>query len=380
MVKDQKEHQVLDLIKKSKTVLVCLPEQPTTDAMSAGLALLTVVEKLDKDGKVVSSGFQLPINHSFLPRSEEIFNDLSAIREFVVSLDISNTRVQELSYEIENNRLNFHIKPKDGVFTPNDVTAKMEDYTFDLVIVVDTQDLEQLGQIYEHNTDFFYQTPVVNIDHDPANDNFGQVNVVNVTATSTSEVVFEMIKDWGDDLLDEFMATNLLSGMISKTRSFKSGAITPRSLAIASHLIDHGARREEIVKNLYQSKKVSTLKLWGRALTRLESDSEHHIVWSILADTDITSVGAEKDDLPDVIDELIINTPEAKNVFLLITGKTGVHGYISTAPYLQAKELFADWKPRGTAHFIDFHVQGKSASEVQHTILTTLKEHSAPQQ
>jgi hypothetical protein len=229
--------------------------------------------------------------------------------------------------------------------------------------------------MYEMNTDFFYHTPIINIDHTPANDHFGQVNLVNVTATSVSEIVFELIKDWGENILDEYIATNLLTGMISKTKSFQSGSVTPRSLAVASHLISQGARREDIVKNLYQSKQISTLKLWGRALSQLEADSEHKIVWSLLTPEDFTQAGASEKDLPDVIDELIINTPEARNVFILSQRPDGtIEAVVSTAPYIDARRLFADLQPEGSEHFITFTVEGATLEHTKEQVLQKLKD------
>lgn len=369
-----KEQQIFELIKQSASVLMCLPESPSTDAIASGLALLAVVEKLGKRGKVVCSNFQLPANHSFLPKSEEIFDELSALQKFVISVDVRKTRVEELSYAIEGDKLNIYISPKDGYFQGTDVSTTTGDYAFDLVITVDSHDLQSLGRIYEMNTDFFYHTPIVNIDHAASNEHFGQVNMVNVTATSTSELVFELVKDWGNDILDEYIATNLLTGMISKTKSFQSGTVTPRSLAIASHLISQGARREEIVKNLYQSKDISTLKLWGRALSRLEADAEHKIVWSLLSPEDFTSAGATETALPDVIDELIINTPDARNVFILSQRPdNSIYAVISSAPFIDVRSLFAEYTPEGSEHFVQCTITGKTLTELRDEILSKLK-------
>ncbi|MFH1426027.1 MAG: hypothetical protein ABIG66_01185 [Candidatus Kerfeldbacteria bacterium] len=378
-MKSAKEDQILEMIKQSASVLVCLPEKPTTDAIASGLAVLSVIEKLGKKGRVVSSGFQLPATHAFLPKSNEIFDDLTALRKFIISLDISNKSVEDLSYTIEDDKLNVYVSPKDGFFTQNDVSTTSGDYAFDLIIVIDAQDLDALGRIYEMNADFFYHTPLINIDQSPANDHFGQVNLINVTATSCSEILFELVKDWGDNILDEYIATNLLTGMISKTKSFQSGSVTPRSLSIASHLISQGARREDIVKHLYQSKKISTLKLWGRVLTTLEVDTEHKIVWSRLTRKDFESVGATEDDLSDVIDELIINSREARNVFIVYNvNPNEVKAIVSTAPYTNAIDLFSEFNPEGTEHFIHFtYNHDHTVEQVADIILQKLRSTSA---
>ncbi len=376
----QKEEQILKLIEGSSSVLICLPENPSTDAIASGLGIAAAVEKRGKRTKVVSHGFELPNNHGFLPKSDEIFDDLSALRKFIISVDVTKTSVDELSYNIEDDKLKIYLSPKDGYFHKKDVSTEDGDYSFDLIIVLDAPHLDALGRVYEMNADFFYHTPVINIDHNVANDHFGQIDLVQVTATSTSEIVFELIKDWGEDILDEYIATNLLSGMISKTKSFQSGSITPRSLSIASHLISQGARREEIVKHLYQSKQISTLKLWGRVLSKLEVDKEHKIVWSVLKASDFDGIEATEEDVPDVIDELIINTPDARNVFVLSGKKAGgtdsVTAWISVAPYINARELFADLGATGTEHFVSFS-SDLSVKELTASILKRLRSQTA---
>lgn len=373
----RKEEQILELIKNNASTLICLPEQPSTDAIASGLGLLHVLEALGKRARVVSSGFRLPANHTFLPKSDEIFDDLTALRKFIISVNTKKVSVEELSYTMDDGQLNIYITPKDGIFSADDVKTSADYYAYDLIIVLDAQDLESLGRIYENNTDFFYHTPLINIDHSPANEQFGQVNLMSITATSTSEIIFELIDHWKEFKIDEYTATNLLTGMISKTKSFQSGSVTPRSLSIASHLISQGARREEIVKHLYQSKKISTLKLWGSVLSKLEVDKENKIVWSILTSADFQRSKATIDDLPDVIDELIINTPDARDVFILTSKEQGaVEVIVSTAPYIDARELFREFQPTGSEHFVQFTVHKRTPEDIKSTIIEKLRSQS----
>lgn len=377
-----KEEQILKLIKANSSILICLPTKPSTDAIASGLALLSVAEKMGKRARVVAAGFQLPANHSFLPKSDEIFDDLSALHQFIITLDVSKTSVAELAYNIADDKLNIFVSPKNGFFEAKDVTATAGDYAYDLIFTLDSPDLESLGRIYEQNAEFFFHTPIVNIDHNPANNHFGEINLVRITATSTSEIIFELLQAWGQidtqnaaKILDEYLATHLLTGMISKTKSFQSGSVTPRSLAIASHLIAQGARREEIVKHLYQSKQISTLQLWGRILSKLKANRDHKIVWATLVPADIPSVEKAQKDIPDVIDELIIKTPDARNVFILYALPNGtVQGFVSVARYLNALELFADLSPAGTEHFISFKDTDRSVDDLEKIILSRLQD------
>jgi len=349
--------QAQEFINRSKNTLIVLPRNPSLDAISSGLGLFLVLEKLGKHSKIVCNEFTLPPNAGFLPKSEGIRTDLASLRKFIISLDVSRTAVEELSYDIRDNKLQIYITPRNGYFEEKDVTSSAGSFTYDLVVVLESPDLESLGSLYDDNTEFFYRTPVINIDHSPSNEQYGQVNIVDVTAASTSEIVFELVKSLGENLLDEHIATNFLAGIISKTKSFQTPSVTPKSLAVASHLIASGARRDEIIKNLYQTKSLATLKLWGRALARLRSTPSQEIVWSLLSQDDFKKSGAEFSELSGVVDELIVNTPSAKAVFILYEKSQGnIGGIVHTPAYLNDQELFKNYAPKGTQDFtrIDF--------------------------
>jgi len=372
------EQQISTLLRQHSNVLVCLPAKPTTDAIASGLAMYATLQKLGKQAKVVAAGFALPDNHKFLPKSNEILQDLTALKKFIISLDVSKTAVQDIQYDIQNNRLSVYVTPKTGYFETRDVTTSSGNYEFDLIIVLDSQDLSSLGKVFEDNAEFFHHTPIINIDHHAANEQFGEVNLIHVTATSISEIVFELLEHVGDNLLDEYIATNLLTGIISKTKSFKTNAVTPRSLAIASHLIASGARREDIVKNLYQTKTLQSLKLWGRALAQLQADPDRKIVWSLLRQQDFQETNTGPYDLEQVIDELIVNTPDAQNVYIVyeqvnVKGHTSIHAILATAPYIHSQEIFRDLRPSGTENFTYLTIPVSTVESAQQLIHERLR-------
>ena len=370
------KQQILELIKQKGNILIALPSNPSTDAIASALALSIVVEKLEQKSKIVAADFNLMPHHSFLPKSKDISKDLATLRKFIISLDVSRTQVEELSYDISknDNKLNIYISPKNGFYENKDITTSSGNFSYDLIFTLDAPDLESLGSIYEKNAEFFYHTPIVNIDHQPANEQYGQINLVEITATSTSEIVFELIKELDEKMLDEYIATNLLAGIISKTKSFKTTTVTPRSLAIASHLISSGARREDIVRNLYQSKPISTLKLWGRALARLKTEPQAKIVWSLLNPEDFEKTGAQENELDNVIDELIINTPDAKTIFLLYEKQEKqISCIMSTPPHVDAITIFKEYRPQGSSDFTKFEINDKNLEQAENMILDRIK-------
>ena len=153
-------------------------------------------------------------------------------------------------------------------------TPELSDH--DLVITVDASDPGRIGQIYEHvlTTDL----PILNIDHHVTNTGFGTINLVRAEATATAEIIFDLLRDW-DIPLNQLLASYLLTGIVTDTRSFSTSNTTPRALEVSSKLVGLGASLTDINEHYYKSKGLGTLRLWGQILSRMELDER--LVWSV---------------------------------------------------------------------------------------------------
>ncbi len=242
-----------------------------------------------------------------------------------------------------------------------------------MIIVVDTGDLQQLGKFYEDNTDLFTRLPVINIDHHTSNSMFGRINLVDIMAPSASEVVTKLIEAFpkGRDLIDEDIATLLLAGVITDTNSFQNSNTTPRAFAAASHLLGYGARQQEIIQNVYKTKNLSTLKLWGRVLTKLRTDEKYKIVWSTITQKDLDDTHSHIDETGDIIDELMTNAPGAEIVLLI---KEKEPGFVSvsvrtTHAGVDASELAERFGGGGHVQAAGFRVKGETIEEAEKEVI-----------
>ena len=312
----KESQQVFETIKRSNRPLICVPSGGGSDAYATAIGLSKVLKKLEKKPVIVAADGAVPKNLQFLEGHHEVKPSLENLRQFVIELDASKTPVDELSYEMKGEKLFVYLSPKKGFWDENDVRTTSSGYRFDLIICIGSPDYESCAHLYSENPDFFFRTPIINIDHSPENEHYGQMNVVDLTASAVGEVCYDLFETIEPGLIDEEVATAFLTGMIAKTKSFRTNNVTPKTLQTASKLIAKGARREHVVEQLYRTRSVHTLRLWGRALARLKADENAKIVWSLLSQQDFMHAGAEEADLPDVIDELIASSPEAKIVVL----------------------------------------------------------------
>lgn len=146
----------------------------------------------------------------------------------------------------------------------------------ELIVTVDASDPYRLGQTYKHVLDM--DLPILNIDHHITNTGFGTVNLVRTDAAATAEIIFDLLTAWNVEA-DQLLATYLLTGIVTDTRSFSTSNTTPRALEISSQLVAAGASLIDINEHYYRRKGVETLRLWGQMLDRMQLDGR--VVWSV---------------------------------------------------------------------------------------------------
>ena len=264
--------------------------------------------------------------------------------DMVVTVDFRGSAAPDVKHEIQNNKLNIIITPKEGGISRDDISFSRGPVPYDCVIVVDTADISQLGKLQENFTELSYLVPVINIDHHISNGAFGKINLVDPMAASTTMIILPLIEMLGEPsgaLVDADIATLLLAGLITDTNSFQNPNTTPRAFAISAKLIGYGARQQEIIKKIYKTKKLATLRLWGRTLTKLQYDEKHRLVWSVLTTKDFAEIGGVPDDTEGVVDELMSNAPNTE-IILLLKEKDGgeISGSIRTlTPAIDASKL-----------------------------------------
>lgn len=110
---------------------------------------------------------------------------------------------------------------------------------------------------------------VANVDHHVANSEFGDPRLVNIEASATAELIFEILDVLGVPL-DPEIAECLYVGIASDTGAFRFQNTTPRALRLAARLVEHGARPAATADALYGRKSEASLRILGMALGSLE--------------------------------------------------------------------------------------------------------------
>ncbi|OGH62325.1 MAG: hypothetical protein A2848_03565 [Candidatus Magasanikbacteria bacterium RIFCSPHIGHO2_01_FULL_50_8] len=306
-------------LKSAHNVLVVVRPQPNHDEIVSACAIAEWVKHRSAQATIVSSNYAQPSALKFIPATSSIDASAGQLHDFSISVAVGSTGVQNVRHELVDGTLTFHLTPNIGVVTAANVVTHTSEFRFDAIIAIGAPDLASLGDAYTQNTALFNAVPIINIDCAAANEQFGHLNLVDITCTSVAEVVYAIFRDTHADITQP-TAQLLLTGVIAATRSFKFNAVNARTLQTASALISLGADRELVVHHLYRQRSIAALKLWGAVLSHLQSDPQQPLMWSSLTRDDFVRAGATERDLHDFIDELIYTAPGVK-VFALIFEK-----------------------------------------------------------
>lgn len=373
------KQQSVELLRSAKNILLLTHQNPDGDALGSILALFMVLKKIGKDVTAVVPD-PVPEAFHYLPSKDALSKTFSGTKDFIVTVDTSKTKIDKLGYKnvIEENKLNIIITPVHGSFQSTDVTFNYGSFKYDLIIVLDSPDFERLGDIYDKHAELFFETPVINIDHHAGNDYFGKVNWVDLTATSTAEILVALIESLGREtpLIDVDVATALLTGIIVDTGSFQHANTTPKSFTVAAQLVAAGAKQQEIIKWVFKTKTMSTLKLWGRILSNVTEESNSRFVWSKISKEDYAVANADETASSGIVDELLKTAPGIDFAFLLTERADGVHGSLRAAKAGVDVQVIAKlFGGGGHQAAAAFALAGKSLCDCQDEILNKIREH-----
>ena len=307
-------------VEEAQRILVVPHANVDPDGIASALACYQLFQGLGKNATVICPD-TLPESLGFLPSYKSLEQEIAGGQNFVVTINLDEgVEVDKLRYTVEDNRVNIIVVPKKGHIRPQQISLGDGARSYDLIVVVDTADLSLLGSLFTENIDLFSNIPILNIDHHVSNTGFGQYQMIDPTAASATEVLyswFTQVPAYREHITAD-LATLLLTGIITDTRSFQNPNTTPRSLEVAAELLERGARQQEIIQHIYKTKPLSTLRIWGRALHGIQVDVQNRIVWSGVSGEDLQEMSASPKETHGILDELISTIPDA-DVHVLFT-------------------------------------------------------------
>lgn len=179
-----------------------------------------------------------------------------------------------------------------------------------LIIVTDTANSERIDDERYEDGDY-----IIKIDHHPVNDDFGDINWVDDTKSSTSELIYEFYKYFEDQLTLSTEAKELLlAGIVADTNRFLFPSTTQSTLEVAGEMKASGVDFKKVYDRLYQ-RPFNDMKFFGYILSNLEINNRVGRI--IITAKDIKDNNADVSTASNLIGEL--SNIEDFDVWVFIT-------------------------------------------------------------
>ena len=237
---------LIEAIKHSSCVLVVGHQRPDGDCLGSGLSVLRLCEKFGKKVDMLCDSDN-PAQYSFMP---------------------GYARLNEKLYS-----------------------------NYDLLVVVDCGDIYRIVkyQLYIKSIPESF-----NIDHHKTNNRFGKYNYVFPNASSTCELVFDLIKS--ETEIDETTASLLYVGLSTDTGHFMHSNTTAKVLDTASSLVALGANSFYLTSALYKNTTINKTRLTARALQSMRFFKDNRICIITVRQEDLTETNCVVADTEGLID------------------------------------------------------------------------------
>jgi bifunctional oligoribonuclease and PAP phosphatase NrnA len=243
---------VLDALRDNERFLVVTHENPDGDALGSMLGMTLGLRSLGKDAVMYLSGdAPLPGELGFLPLAE----------------------------------------------LRRDVPGDVEDR---VLLAVDCANQRRIGPTPDAVDRARF---VVDVDHHHDNSRFGRVNLIVADASSTAEIVRDLLAGLDVPLTPE-IAEALYVGLVTDTGRFQYTNTSPKALRLAAELVEAGADVHGIFRRVYESVEFAKLKLRGRALDRAQLYEGGRLLISFLLRSDFKDAGAIEPYSEGIIDDL----------------------------------------------------------------------------
>jgi hypothetical protein len=246
---DDQKKQLIDKLKSTSNILVTVRNNPNVDELSACIGLTLMLNKLGKHATAVFSG-EVPDTIDFLKPEETLEKNTDSLRDFIIALDKS--KADKLRYKVEDKVVKIFITPYRTSISQDDLEFSQGDFNVDAVVALGAHEQHELDMAITEHTRILHDAVMMSINN-TENGSFGSINWVDSRASSLCELVARLNRPLGGkdkNLLDEQVATALLTGIVAETERFSNARTTPDTMSVSSELMSAGANQQLVASEL----------------------------------------------------------------------------------------------------------------------------------
>lgn len=225
MLTEADYYEIKKLLSPNKKVAILTHYSPDADAIGSSLGLQLVLEKIGCEARVI-----VPNEY---PEFLKWMKGTDAIINFRESRELAQQRIEEA----------------------------------EIVFCLDFNSLDrikELGKEVEKT-----KGVLIMIDHHPQPDNFVKYMLSKVTASSTSELIYEFVSELGlIEMIDVRVGECLYAGIMTDTGSFKFPSTSAKTHRVVAELMEAGLKPYLVHGEVFDNNTENKLKLLGYCLEK----------------------------------------------------------------------------------------------------------------
>ncbi len=245
---------VLPLLLEKNRFLITTHVRPDGDAIGSQLALGHFLHKLGKQVAMINND-AMPDNLAWLPGADaiKIFDSSVAQHEHIGAADV--------------------------------------------IVVVDTNALNRVGKKVAQPVKNSGAIKVL-IDHHTEPETWFDHTFVRDTASSTGELIYELINAYDPELIDTPIALALYAAILTDTGSFRYSSVTPAVHRIIADVMERGSvQADDVYAALYEMRSPQWIRLLSQVLDTLRLRFDGLLSYLVISRRVLEDTGATSEDI-----------------------------------------------------------------------------------
>ncbi len=238
--------QLVEKLRSATNILVTVSNNPSVDQLSACIGMTLWLNKLGKHSTAVFSG-NIPNTLEFLQPESTIEKNTDSLRDFIIALDRS--KADKLRYKVEDRVVKIFITPYRTSLSADDLEFSQGDFNVDAIVALGVNKQSDLDQAITAHGRILHDAVVTSI-NTTDEEGLGSINYHDSTASSLSEMVYDVCKQLDAKQIDPQIATALLTGVVAATDRFSNQKTTPTAMSISAELMGAGANQQLVANKL----------------------------------------------------------------------------------------------------------------------------------
>lgn len=307
-------HELVKALDSAKHILIIAHVNPDADSMGSALAMYTHVLRLHKKVSLYCKTENINPALSFLPFFDKVRSNI-----------------------------------------PND---------YDLALSFDCGSKQRLG--VEVNS------ALVNIDHHISNENYGDINIIDASAISTTQVLYNFFVS-NEIKLNAKMATCLYAGLVDDSENFTTAKTDEKTFLMAADLIKSGADNALCTQKLFKERSLASIRMKAKMLSNAQLSLDARVVSTLVESSFFEETGAYEVDCEEALNESLELCSVDVAFMLRYTKEGRVKCSLRSNKGLNMNEIASEFGGGGHVHSAGFVVDASSLTEIKEKIINSLR-------